>query len=62
MNLRKKRVLKRNDYRNDGFRVVMPSGVIMVPNDKGGVSMIYPCLTERWISNTWYDDVEINSL
>lgn len=62
MNLRKKRVLKKNDYRLDTFRTVMPSGLIIQRINIGGVWMIYPCGTERFISNTWYDDVNTDEL
>ncbi len=65
--MRCKRVLKRNDYSQYGHTAFMPSGNLIV-SDSGGVYIYYvdhrtkTPLIRRWISDTWYDNVNTDLL
>lgn len=64
MKLREKRVLKRNNYvRHNAFCIEMPSKVIIAQSIfDDSVHMYYPCGTKRWISTTWFDDINTDTL
>lgn len=61
--MRRKRVLKRNDYSRVGdFLAKMPSGAHIYRLFVGGVAIYYPCGTTRWISDNWCDDEYLKEL
>jgi len=69
--MRKKRVLKRNDYKVwrygqnlECYYARMPSKAEIGNSfsSDGGVFIHYPCGTRRWISDTYYDDINTNCL
>jgi len=62
--MRKKRVLKRNDYRINGlgWSVRMPSLATISIRPKGGVNIHYPDGSRRWLSDTWYDNINTDEL
>lgn len=61
--VRKKRVLKRNNYKNHyGIACDMPSGARIVDDIDGGVSIIYDDGTFRWIKSDFFTDDYLKQL